>query len=88
MHSFTDIHESRDLKQARLSGQYVDLLRLHARYSLIGTYVTLPLLGIFVNTNSSRLKYVRFLLVIIDKCIGNINVLCQIFIPEERLILF
>ena len=27
MHSFTDIHESRDLKQARPYGQYVDLLR-------------------------------------------------------------
>ena len=28
MHSFTVIHESRELKQARLFGQYVDLLRL------------------------------------------------------------
>jgi len=27
MHSFTVIHESRNLKQARLGSQYVDLLR-------------------------------------------------------------
>ena len=38
MHSFTVIHESRDLKQARPYGQYVDLLRLHARYSLTKDY--------------------------------------------------
>ena len=49
MHSFTVIHESRDLKQARLYGQYVDLLRIHARYSLINTYETLTLLTKFVN---------------------------------------
>ena len=44
MHSFPVIHESRDLKQARPYGQYVDLLRLHARYSLTGfpIYFTAP----------------------------------------------
>ena len=34
MYSFPVIHESRDLKQARPCGQYVDLLRLCAHYSL------------------------------------------------------
>ena len=36
MHSFPVIHESRNLKQARPKGQYVDLLRINARYSLMG----------------------------------------------------
>ena len=35
MYSFAVTHESRNLKQARPSGQYVDLLRKCARYSLI-----------------------------------------------------
>ena len=60
MHSFTDIHESRDLKQARPYGQYVDLLRLHARYSLIGTYETLPLMEYFVNILYSIFLYFRY----------------------------
>ena len=49
MHSFTVIHESRNLKQARQICQHVDLLRLRARYSLIGTQVTLALMETFVN---------------------------------------
>ena len=39
MHSFTDIHESRNLKQARPYSQYVDLLRFRARYSLTSNTV-------------------------------------------------
>ena len=36
MYSFAVVHESRILKQARPESQYVDLLRIHACYSLMG----------------------------------------------------
>ena len=39
MYSLPVIHESRNLKQARPFGQYVDLLRFRARYSLMGFFI-------------------------------------------------
>ena len=58
MHSFTVIHESRNLKQARFFDQYVDLLRFCARYSLIDTLTTLSLLEKVVNIKVTNLVYI------------------------------